>query len=169
MPGKDRFPIMVKGMFVLTIFLFVAMVISPALAQRGQGGRDTGYGEDFSAVPGLNLTAEQKNELEALRESYRRDASPLLEMLYEKKASLRSLWLERNPDQAKIGAAQHEIDVLRNRLREMDMHYRRSLGEVLTSEQRETLRAYGRPGRSDGSGPSRGGGYGPGMGMKGKR
>jgi Spy/CpxP family protein refolding chaperone len=160
---------MMKGMVVLTIFLFVAMVISPALAQRGQGGRDTGYGEDFSAVPGLNLTAEQKKEMETLRDSYRRDARPLQEMLYEKKASLRSLWLERNPDQAKIGAAQHEIDVLRNRLREMGVHYRRSLVDVLTPEQRETLRAYARHGRSDGSGANSGGGYGPGMGMKGKK
>jgi len=168
MPGKDKIPLMKNWMILLTIFLFVAMVISPALAQRGQGGRDTGYREDFSAVRGLNLTAEQKKEIEALRDSYRRDARPLQEMLYDKKASLRSLWLERNPDQAKIGAAQHEIYFLRNQLREMGVQFRRSLGDVLTSEQRETLSAYVRPGRSDGSGPNRGG-YGPGMEMKGKR
>jgi len=169
MPGKDEIPIMKNWMIVLTIFLFVAMAGAPAFAQRVQGSRDTGYGQDLSAVPGLNLTEEQKKEIDTLRDSYRRDARPLQEILYDKKVSLRLLWLERNPDQAKIGAAQHEIDVLRSRLREMGAQYRRSLGDVLTPEQRETLRTYARHGRSYGSGSNRGGGYGPGMEMKGKR
>jgi len=160
---------MKTSVIVLIIILLAGIAGSPALAQRGQGNRNTVYGEDLSGVPGLNLTAEQKREMETLRDSYRKDARPLQEMFDDKKASLRSLWLEANPDQAKISTAQHEVNVLRNRLREIDMQYRYRLGDVLTPEQRETLRACGRPGRSYGSGPSRGMGYGPGMDMKGKR
>ena len=141
MRGKDGIRIMKKRMIVLMIVLFVAMASAPALAQRGYFIDAPAYIEDISAVPGINLTEEQKIEMDTLRESYRKEAWPLQERLSEKKASLRMLWLERNPDQSKIGSMQHEIDGLRKGLREMDREYRRSVNEVLAPEQRDILRS----------------------------
>lgn len=79
------------------------------------------------------------------------------------------LWLERNPDQSKIGSMQHEIDGLRKGLREMDREYRRSVNEVLAPEQRDILRSQMRQRRGFEPGPARGMGYGPRMEMKGNR
>lgn len=154
---------------IAVIVLFATMAVMHAFAQRGLFRDAPAYSEDISAVPGLNLTAEQKIEMDTLRESYRRDARPLQERLSDRKAALRLLWMERDPDEAKIATARHEIDVLRRRLREIDGHYRRSLDDLLTPEQREILGSQGRQRRGYGSGPARGMGYGQRMEMKGRR
>lgn len=85
MRGKDGIRIMKKRMIVLMIVLFVAMASAPALAQRGYFRDAPAYIEDISAVPGINLTEEQKIEMDTLRESYRKEAWPLQERLSEKK------------------------------------------------------------------------------------
>jgi len=160
---------MKKRMIVLMIVLFIATASTSALAQRGYFRDGTAYIEDISAVPGINLTEEQKIEMDTLRGSCRKEAWPLQERLSEKKASLRMLWLERNPDQSKIGSVQHEIDGLRKRLREMDREYRRSVNDVLAPEQRDILRSQMRQRRGFEPGAARNMGYGPRMEMKGNR
>lgn len=156
-------------MILVVIVLSVILASLPAFAQRGPLRDAPGYIDDISAIPGIHVTAEQKKELEALRESYRRDAGRLQERLAERKASLRLMWLERHPDQQRIITVQHEIDGLRKRLREMDREYRRSVNDVLAPEQRDILRSQMRQRRGFEPGAARNMGYGPRMEMKGKK
>ena len=168
---------MKKLMILLTVIVFLAMVSSPALAQRGWGGHmGPAYGGDFTNVPGLNLTAEQKAKIDTLRDAFVKDVKPLEDQMFSKKGDLRLLWQEKNPDQAKITAKQKEIRALRDQIQDKALNYRFTVLNTLTPEQQDTLRTNGPMGRGFGPGMGPGAGhgpghhgmgYGPGMGMRG--
>jgi Spy/CpxP family protein refolding chaperone len=134
---------MKKLMTVLTVILFIAAIGSTALAQRGWGGRGPCGGGEFSKIPGLNLTAEQKAEINKLRDAHLKDIKPLKDSLYSKKGDLRLLWREKNPDQEKITAAMKEVRALRDQIQDKSMNHHWAVYKILTPEQRETLRNYG--------------------------
>jgi zinc resistance-associated protein len=157
---------MKKLTIILAVILLVALVSSPALAQRGWGGRmGPAYGGDFTTAPGLNLTAEQKTKMDALRDSFLKDAKPLQDELYSKQGDMRLLWLEKKPDQAKIAAMQKEVRALRDQIQDKAMNYRLTMFSMLTPEQQDTLRNYGPAGRGFATSMGRGPGHGRGMGM----
>jgi len=157
---------MKKLTIILAVILFAALVSSPAMAQRGWGGHmGPAYGGDFTTAPGLNLTAEQKTKMDALRDSFLKDAKPLQDELYSKQGDMRLLWLEKKPDQAKIAAMQKEIRALRDQIQDKAMNYRLTMFSMLTPEQQDTLRNYGPAGRGFGPSMGRGPGHGRGMGM----
>lgn len=130
-------------MTILTIVLFIAMIGSPALAQRDSGGRGPCGGGEFAKVPGLNLTAEQKAEINKLRTAHLKDIKPLKDTLYSKRGDLRLLWREKNPDQEKITATMKEVRTLRDQIQDKSMDHLWAVYKILTPEQRETLRNYG--------------------------
>lgn len=87
----------------LTLVLAVALVASAALAGPW-GGRFYGMG------PGIaNLTPEQSAKILALQQAHLEKVNPIQQELFTKKMELKSLWLNQNPDQAKINALQQEI------------------------------------------------------------
>jgi Spy/CpxP family protein refolding chaperone len=159
---------------LLFILLFVVVSVSPASAFQGRGrgmgpGGGPGYGPggDPAVASGLNLTAEQQAKIADLRAAHFKDIKPLRDKMFSLRGDLRLLWLEKNPDQAKITATQKEIRSLRDQMQDKGTAYRLEVNKVLTPEQQAQFRSTG-PGGGFGPGYGRGGrgpGYGPGGGM----
>ena len=132
---------------------------------RGHGGADC-YGPDTSFLSQLNLTSEQTAKINALREANLRDTKPLKDKMFSKRGDLRLLWLQTNPDQNKITAAQKEIRALRDQMQDKMTAYRLEVLKVLTPEQQEKVKSF-KMGRGFGPGMRGGPGMGSGPGMGG--
>ncbi len=160
---------MKKLLTVVTVLLFLAVATSPVFAARGHGGWPGGGPcGNLAAMPGLNLTPEQSAKINALREAHLKDMKPLQDQLFSKRGDLRLLWLEKNPDQEKIAAAQKEIRNLRDQMIDKRTAYRLEVFKVLTPAQQEKFKAAcSGMGFGPGKGPGKGAGrmYGPGGGM----
>jgi len=158
---------MKKLLMIIVVIALAAIVVSPVGARMGGGGGYLGGGGyyDLSAVPGLNLTAEQTAQIRNLREAHLKDIQPLQNKLYSKRGELRLLWLQQNPDQGKILAVQKEIRTIRDQMQDKMTIQRLNILKVLTPEQQEKMKAFG-PGRGFGPGMRGGSGFdgrGPGM------
>jgi Spy/CpxP family protein refolding chaperone len=154
---------MKKKMLVMMALLFVAAVATSAFAFGG--GRGPGYGPcgqgDARGLAALNLTAEQTAQIKAMREAHWKDMKPLRDKMFAKRDELRKLWLEPNPDEGKILAAQKEMRSLREQMEDKMTAYRLEAVKVLTPEQKEKMGSFaGRgPGHRRGFGPMHG--FGP--------
>jgi Spy/CpxP family protein refolding chaperone len=146
----------------VTAFAASAFAFGPGWG-RGHGGGPC-YGGDVTALSELNLTAEQTAKINSLREAHLKDVKPLQDKMFSKRGELRLLWLQQNPDQDKILAAQKEIRTVRDQMQDKMTVHRLNVLKVLTPEQQEKLKALGL-GRGSGRG-MKGGfhGKGPGMG-----
>ena len=147
----------------VTAFAASAFAFGPGWG-RGHGGGPC-YGADVTALPELNLTSEQTAKINSLREAHLKDMKPLQDKMFSKRGDLRLLWLQQNPDQDKILAAQKEIRTIRDQMQDKMTVHRLNVLKVLTPEQQEKLKAFG-PGRGFGSGMKGGPGFhgaGPGM------
>ena len=159
---------------IVTVFVIVLLATSGlALAQGwgrgagmgpGYGPCATGYGPGGWAAA-LNLTPEQTQKMQALRETHFKETIPLRNEIMSKRIELQTLWVQDNPDQEKILAKQREINAVRTQLQEKATKHRLEMRQVLTPEQRAKIGAF--PGRPGGFGPGHGmkGGFGPGRGM----
>lgn len=160
--------------------LFVAAIATSAFGFGWGRGPGCGYGPmgrgDFAGFVGVELTADQKAQLRGMRDAQFEEIEPLREQMFAKRDEVRKLWLETNPDQARITAAQKEMRSLRDQLQDKMTAFRLDALNVLTPEQREKLksavagRGFG-PGRGFDPGVCSGGdcpGGGPGAGATGK-
>jgi Spy/CpxP family protein refolding chaperone len=144
-------------------------------------GMRVGYGSgpgnvaDIGAARGLDLTVEQTQKINALREAHLKDIKPLQDQMYSKSGELRNLWLAKTPDQEKILALQKEAQGLRGQLTDKFTTYRLEALKVLTPEQLTKVQSYGmgRAMARSGAGmarmggcPGMMGGYAPGWGMR---
>lgn len=150
-----------KKLTLTMMALLIAGIVATSAFGFGWGrGPGFGYGPcargEFGGYAGVDLTADQKAKLSEMRDANFKDIQPLREQMWTKRDELRKLWLEANPDQAKITAAQKEMSSLRDQMQDKMTAYRLSALKVLTPEQQEKIRSWG-PGR--GFGPGRG--YGP--------
>ena len=155
--------------------LVVTLLVTAGVAMAQGWGRGPGYGPESGPGygprgawgPALNLTPEQNQKMEALREGFLKETLPLRNEMQIKQLELRTLWAQTNPDQAKILAKQKEINALREQLQEKGTKNRLEMRKILTPEQQAQLGAYG-PGFGMGHGMKggmMGGGLGPGHGM----
>jgi Spy/CpxP family protein refolding chaperone len=163
-----------KKMLVAVLVVALSLSTGAAMAQgwgRGSGygpGSGPGYGPRGAWGPGLNLTSEQNQKLQALQESFLKQTLPLRNEMQIKQFDLRTLWAQSNPDQGKILAKQKEINALREQLQEKGIQNRLEIRKILTPEQQAQFGIYG-PGygmrggmMAGGFGPGRGMGYGTG-------
>jgi Spy/CpxP family protein refolding chaperone len=153
---------MKKGVMTFALIALAAIAASPAAADRewrGGYGHGPGTVADIAGIPGLNLSAEQTERIEALREAHRKDIRPLQEQLMGKSRRLRELWLARTPDRERILALQHDVHDLRGRLLEKLAVYRLDVLRMLTPDQQvkakifEAERHRGRMGAGMNRGP----------------
>jgi Spy/CpxP family protein refolding chaperone len=176
---------MMKKVTVTVMALLVTAMIATAALAFGPG-RGPGYGScgrgDFGGFGELNLTADQKTKLTELRDAQLKDVKPLQEQMFTKRDELRKLWLEPNPDQGKITAAQKEMRSVRDQMQDKMTAFRLESLKVLTPEQREKAKSFAagfsagrgfgqergfgkgrgsRPGAACGDGGCQGGGPGP--------
>jgi len=164
-----------KKMILTTLVIVLLAASGLAMAQgwgrgpgmgpgMGPGPCVPGYGPGTWG-PGLNLSGEQTQKMQALRESFFKETIPLRNELMAKQLELRTLWAEANPDQEKILAKQRELHALRAQLQEKATKHRLLMRQILTPEQQAQLRAF--PGSFGyyGRGCGMRGGFGPGRGM----
>jgi Spy/CpxP family protein refolding chaperone len=164
--------------------LKVWMVGGALLAMSGlaiAAGPGFGRGNNPNCPGGfdqLNLTADQKTKLNALREKTWKETVTLRNDMQAKRLELRTLWADPNPHQAAIQDKQNELNELRGKLQTQMTESRLEARKHLTPEQAAQMAACGpgmgfgkggmhRMGRGnrDGSGFGPGGaGFGPGGG-----
>ena len=160
---------MKKVTLTVMAVLFAAAVATTAFAFGW--GRGPGYGPcargDFQGPAGLNLTAEQTAKIKEIRDAQWKEMKPLREQTFTKRDEIRKLWLEPNPDEGKILAAQKEMRSLRDQMEDKTTTFRLEAAKVLTPEQKEKLgsfnqgRGFGhRRGPMHGFGPGASGGAG---------
>ncbi len=138
----------------------LVLLASWAIAGPGGGwGRGMGRECDGPAAEALDLTPEQSQKLEELRQSRINEMASLREQMAGKQAELQKLWEEPTPDQGKILEKQREIHQLRGRFQENATQHQFALREILTPEQIAKM-----PGKGWGKGAGRGPGMGPGRG-----
>jgi len=150
---------MKKVMWSVIAVLFVAAVATSAFAFGW--GRGPGYGPcgrgDFGGPAGLNLAPEQMAKFKEMREAQWKEMKPLREQMFAMRDAIRKLWLDTNPDQAAIAAAQKEMRSLRDQIQDKTTAFRLEALKTLTPEQQDKIRASF---SERGSGPRRG--MGPG-------
>jgi Spy/CpxP family protein refolding chaperone len=138
------------------IFLIVAaLVLLASGAVAGpSGSMGPGMGPGYGAPPmgAPNLTPEQSQKLQELRQSYFNDIGPLQNQVFSKRAETRMLWSQANPDAGKIAAKQLEIQELETQLREKATQHQLAVRKILTPEQQAQM-----PGMGLGMGPGKGG------------
>lgn len=153
-----------KKVIVTILALLVTAIIATAALAFGPG-RGPCYGPggrgDFGGLGAMNLTAEQKTKLTELRDAHFKEVKPLRDQMFAKRDDLRKLWLEANPDQGKITAAQKEMNTLRDQMQGKMTAFRLESLKVLTPEQKEKAKSYA-AGYRDGRGFGKGQGFGPG-------
>ena len=140
----------------------MGMGYGPCGPGGGPGG--AGYGGGAWGA-GLNLTPEQTQKLQTLREGFFKETIPLRNEMMTKRLELRTLWSQPKPDQEKILGKQREVNALRAQLQEKATKYRLEGRSILTPEQQAQVGSFWAAG--PGFGPRHGmrGGFGPGHGM----
>jgi Spy/CpxP family protein refolding chaperone len=166
-----------KKMIVAVLAVAVLATSGIAMAQgwgrgpgmgMGYGPCSSGYGpQGFgpgTPMAGLNLTPEQNQKMNAMREGFFKETIPLRNDLMAKQLEMRTLWSQTTPDQEKILAKQKEINALRAQMQEKATKHRLEMRQILTPDQQAKLQDF--PGGLGMMGPGHGmrGGRGSGMG-----
>ncbi|MBW2028600.1 MAG: Spy/CpxP family protein refolding chaperone [Deltaproteobacteria bacterium] len=129
-----------KKIMIASMFLVVALMVSGAMA--GSRGERAGKGERSAWFKDLNLTEEQKGKIDTLRQSLRDDMAPLRNEMVKKRTELKLLWMEDNPDAAKIKAKQREIRDLGAKIEDRLTDFRLEFRKILTPEQRTKILSF---------------------------
>jgi len=150
-----------KNMGMLAFALVMAASNAWAFGGGGCGmGMGPGLGMNSQLLAELNLTSDQKAQLQARQEAFMAEMEPLRNELFTKKEELRQLWAKPNPDQAEISAKQQEIRELQGQMQERATQQRLSCRDVLTPEQRAKLGSMSAQGWRGGCGQGMGRGMG---------
>ncbi len=167
-----------KKTIVTILVITILTTAGLALAQGWGRGWDTAFGPcprmNYGPISAtnywagdLNLTPEQMQKIQALREAHWQEVAPLQNELRNKQLELRSLWMQPSPEQEKIVAKQKEVNALREKIQEKAAKNRLEMRQILTPDQQaklETTYGFGAGpgfGRKGGFNPNRGLGYGP--------
>ena len=138
---------MKKTATIIGTLVLVVVLAMPVFAyNRGWGkGRGIGIGPEGRQAPCCenipNLTPEQSAKLKELREQHDKEILPLKNELTAKRAELRNLWSQSDPDEAAIKAKEQEINDLRNKLQDKMTGHRLEVGKIFTPEQRAQLQS----------------------------
>ncbi len=147
---------------VLVVFSLLASSAAFAGWGGGRGGKGGGHGGmGPNMFQQLNLTAQQKQQLEQLHAQFAESARPVKEQLRQKHQQMMTLWQAPNPDRAAILALHVEMDKLRAQLREAHVDLRLACLQLLTPEQRTKMNELMQKGPHKGKphgGPGMGGG-----------
>jgi Spy/CpxP family protein refolding chaperone len=166
-----------RTMILLAVMLATMVNIGVATAQEWWKDPRMGCGPPCADHPHLkgagipDLSPEQAQKMQALREKFLKEMTPLRNELMGKEFELRALWLKADLDGEKILAKQKEISLLKVQIDERMIRNRLEMHKVLSSEQRAELeeryaRPHGWPGEAYGFGPGPGPGPGCGMSMR---
>ncbi|MFP4619936.1 MAG: Spy/CpxP family protein refolding chaperone [Bacteroidales bacterium] len=127
----------------LTAILVTAMIMFTAADTMAQRNRDF-KGKGMAGGPGFNqqcqmipdLTADQQEELKALRVDQMEQMTQFRNNLTEKRATLRKLQTQENPDMEEINNIIEEMGEIRTEMHKTGAEHHQEIREILTDEQR---------------------------------
>jgi Spy/CpxP family protein refolding chaperone len=159
---------MKKTLVILSLAAMVVMGVTFAYAQGpgfgpgfGRKGDCGGRGDCGGPCGNSTLSAEQKAELQQLRQKFFDETASLREGVRSKRLELRTLWADPKADPAAIQAKEKELRELTNQMRDKMVQFRLEARNHLTDEQLAQFGACGGgQGRGQGRGPGRGQGRG---------
>lgn len=131
---------------------------SQQAGQQGRGGRGGRIGPDGpggrfgGALAGLSLSEEQRTKVAEIQRASRDQAAPVEQELRALEKELHRELFADARDAGKVGDLSAKVGALRQQLAALNIQTSGSLADVLTAEQRATVRE--REGRA---GPGRGG------------
>lgn len=139
--------VLVGGLAFLTT---VAVGLSEARAQDGAEGRGRqregpalrarGHGLAMKQLATrLQLTPDQRQQIQSLRQEMRRDLSDEQAQLRQVSQQLRAAWQEREPQDARILELRRQASALRNTIQARREQFRLSVLRLLTPQQRAEL------------------------------
>ena len=136
---------------IIFAVMMAAILATAGLATAQDWGKGHGMGIGYGPHSGgawsarsgllraLNLTPEQTQKMQALREGFLKENIPLRNELMLKRLELRGLWMQTNPEETKILAKQKEINALRAQLGEKFTKNRLEMRKILTPDQQAQL------------------------------
>jgi Spy/CpxP family protein refolding chaperone len=155
---------------VLAAALIATLAVGSAEARHGRGRGHGKRGGVDRALKHVDLTAEQREEIDALEKEMREQAKPIRAKLVELRKKARAQWSAAELDDDAIFATHKQIRALEGKLSDLRLGLRIDTLSVLTPAQRaeiEKAKAERRKMR-DGKG-KRGSGKKGKKGMKGKK
>jgi Spy/CpxP family protein refolding chaperone len=130
-----------KWVFLIFLLFVVFGVSGPPGSEASDQNTTSQYDNT-----GLNLTAEQHEKIQILRENRWKELKPLRSLLFSKFAELKSI-LTNDSNKAGIkgrrAEVQEEIREIQSKIHEKLTSYRMALRNILTQEQRLQLKALG--------------------------
>jgi Spy/CpxP family protein refolding chaperone len=91
----------------------------------------------------LDLTAQQREQIQILRENRWNELKPLRNRLFAKFEELKAVLTDHDPDTSRIKEMKSEIREIQAVIQEKWASYRMALRNILTQEQRMNLKAFG--------------------------
>ena len=168
--------LLLKAIATLMVFGFMFADNAEAQFWKGRGqGRGMGLGPVPGPFPwcppGLNLSQEQIDRLQNLRNKFFNETAVLRADLYKKQLELETLFIEPTPDVKKAEKLQADISALRGQLDQKLVQAQLDARKILTPEQIAQLPpgcllGFGPPGGGRGGEFCRGWGFGPGYGRR---
>ena len=146
--------------------LIVGLTLAAMTGTAFAAGPGYGFGKNVNC-PGygdrLNLTQEQRTNLNELKERNWKDTVALRNEMQTKRLELRTLWSAPDPDRSKILAKQKELNALRDQLQAKLTDSRLEARKILTPEQAAQIGTFrgGMGFRGMGRARMGGQGYGP--------
>ena len=126
-----------KTIFTLAL---VALTLSFAVIAEARPGRGRGRGGGIEKIlRSVDLTEDQRTQLEALRDEHRAEMEPLKQEMKAKRQQLRQLWTAEVIDEGAIWALDAEMVPLRQQMHQERLEQKLQVMNVLTPEQRAQL------------------------------
>jgi Spy/CpxP family protein refolding chaperone len=159
---------MKNALGIIGIATLTMVGLSGEVMAQGRGPGPGGPGRRMAA---LDLTAQQRQQIDQLRVAAAKQSEPLRAQMARKRDELRNLWRVDQPDKSGIAQKQAELDAIRVQQRAIWTDLRYQVHGVLNPEQRSKWADWGGPGmggghgghgRGFGHGGPRGGGFGRG-------
>ncbi len=126
------------------------------------GGCPMMGGQGMGPIGMLDLTDEQRTQINKLTDEHRRKDWDTMGKIMDEQAKLRDLYAADTPDPKKVGAVYGSIAKYRQQMIEANVTLQNSIEATLTKEQRERLKQARRGGMGMGMGRGMGhGGQGP--------
>jgi hypothetical protein len=128
-----------RSLYAVLVFLLILGGVQGTVGAAGLDQNATPVLDSAS----LNLTPEQKEKIQLLREERWAELKPLRIHLFTKFNELKSFLSRSNPDESRIDGMKSEILSIQAKIHEKLTAYRMQLRRILTKEQRNNLTAYG--------------------------
>jgi Spy/CpxP family protein refolding chaperone len=123
----------------MTIVMVMASMLTTFAFAKGPGGMPGGMGGcgdiNMEAFSKLDLTKEQTDKIRTLRQTHHQNIMPLWIKTFEKRAELKLLWMQLEPDVTKIKKVQKELRNVMEEIDDKSVDFRLDMRKVLTSDQ----------------------------------